>query len=165
MSVTRASRITGCACDEPATSSDRQTTTIRHMTRLSGRCLLPLDSGARAIYRRWRLRGATTLTPRPPCRRVRTFTDVILAREVVVCAGILLLGARYDPTDLRSPKGRQDCCAHRVLRKNLNRRIARGCDRQFGAGCRHFRGRGAWVTQVTRIPIAAAPLRRRLRRI
>jgi hypothetical protein len=66
------------------------------------------------------------LTARPPCRRVPDITNVILAREVIVCVKILLLGARYDPADLGSPKGRQDMgqqdegrqdrCAHRALR-------------------------------------------------
>ncbi|QOZ52468.1 hypothetical protein XH90_14625 [Bradyrhizobium sp. CCBAU 53338] len=36
---------------------------------------------------------------------------------MIFYAGILLLGARYDPTDLRSPKGRQDCRTRRVLRR------------------------------------------------
>ena len=42
------------------------------------------------------------LNARPPCRRIPDITNVILAREVIVCANILLLGARYDPADLRS---------------------------------------------------------------
>ncbi|MDA9407961.1 hypothetical protein XH98_19730 [Bradyrhizobium sp. CCBAU 51745] len=69
------------------------------------------------------MREGITLTARPPWARIRDITDDILAREVVVCAGILLLGARYDPADLRSPKGRQDCCAHRVLRHRVLREI------------------------------------------
>ncbi|MET4444716.1 hypothetical protein ABIB75_002993 [Bradyrhizobium sp. GM2.2] len=69
-----------------------------------------------------------------PLYGLRTFTDVNLAREVVVCLGILLLGARYDPVELKLPRadriiGRQDRHVYRVLRQRLNRSPARGCDR------------------------------------
>ncbi|GAA0030061.1 hypothetical protein BwSH20_25350 [Bradyrhizobium ottawaense] len=101
----RASRMTSCAGDGPLASSDRQATIIRHMTRLlvarSYRWIpmsadLPETAPARGHRGHCPARGAGD---------VRTFTDVILPREVVVCATILLADARYDPADLKPPRG------------------------------------------------------------
>ncbi|NYG46117.1 hypothetical protein GGD67_003578 [Bradyrhizobium sp. IAR9] len=101
----RASRMTSCACDGPLASSDRQATIIRHMTRLLvARCYRWI-SDVRPIYRRWRLRVAIATLPARGAGDFRTFTDVILPREVVVCATILLPDARYDPADLKPPRG------------------------------------------------------------
>jgi PAS domain S-box-containing protein len=75
-----------------------------------------------------------------PAGNLRTFTDVILAREVVVCARILLPGARHDPADPKAPMGRQDRCALRegkvstidLLAAATGRR-EQGC--RFGTWC------------------------------
>src|SRR5438309_11772788 len=117
MSAMRASRISSSACAGAAASNDRQVTAIRHITCLLRLALLPLDSEACAVYREWRLRAGRNCH-HSLARQLRSLTDVILAREVIVYARILLLGARYDPADLKPPMGRQDRHADRVKGKS-----------------------------------------------
>ena len=75
-----------------------------------GRALQPSDPPCALIYRRWQLRRSATL--QRACGRLRTFTDVILAREVVVCRESCCW-AQDIPVDSGRPradriKGRQD---------------------------------------------------------
>src|SRR5262245_8496195 len=100
MLAIRASRMTDCACEGWANSSNAPKRHIRHITRL------PLVLATTGLKIRWDLPRmvigpANHSDHPPPAMRglLRTFTDDILARMVLVCAGFLRLGAKIAPTD------------------------------------------------------------------